>query len=123
MASLYSPASDPLAAGLSSAAQALDSARLESEVLVAELVLELTGTTLTGDDATRATALVARQVNLQVRIASSGDVVAESRGNQSYTYAQVDGRRVAIDPVALRGVRNLTQRRPRTSAVDGVVRW
>jgi len=100
MAATYTP--DATAHGLSAAAQALDSTRLANEVLAAEEVLGLRGSSLTGDDASKAKLAVARQVNLQVRLASgeAADVKSESKGRQSITYATVNGVRVAVDSLA-----------------------
>lgn len=87
--------------GLSAEAQALDAARLTNEVLVAEAALELDGVAASGDDAERAKVAVARQVNLQLRVAADPDVVTEGRGRQSVTYATIGGARVVVDPLAL----------------------
>ncbi|HSW29291.1 MAG TPA: hypothetical protein VLH75_07315 [Longimicrobiales bacterium] len=87
---------------LSTVAQALDADSLETEVLVAEEILGLTGSSLTGDDALKAKRAVALQVNLQVRLASgeAADIRAQSKGKQSITYATVNGVRVPVDATA-----------------------
>lgn len=98
MAATYVP--DATAHGLSTEAQALDGTRLSNEILVAEEVLGLTGISTTGDDLSRGKVAVARQVNLQVRVAADPDVIAEGRGRQSVTYATVGGVRIPVDPTA-----------------------
>lgn len=107
MPATYDPTAHPL---LSAGAAALSPEQLDAQAMIAEGVLGLHGTSLTGDDADLATHYVVRQLNLQVRMESSGggsDVVAMSKGSQSFTFAQVDGRRVIVDEIALAGARML----------------
>ena len=98
MAARYVPL--PKVHGLSAEAELLDPERLTVEALVAESVLGLDRVTLSGDDAERAKSAVARQVNLQLRVAKEPDLKAESRGHQSVTYATVGGVRVIVDATA-----------------------
>ncbi len=124
MAATYTP--DATEHGLSTAAQALDAARLANEVLAAEQVLGLAGVELTGDDAEKAKLAVARQVNLQVRLAASGDagdVKSESRGRQSITYATFNGARVAIDSLAQSIVAGLLGPPPQSLLAEATFRW
>lgn len=123
MAATYSP--DATDHGLSTEAQALDAARLTNEVLAAEQVLGLAGSSLTGDDAEKAKLAVARQVNLQVRMASgeAADVKAESKGRQSVTYATLNGARVAVDALALSIVEGLLRPIRQTAPVETSFRW
>lgn len=120
MAARYVPGP---AHGLSSAALDLDSGRLRGEVAVAEQLLGLVGTSLSGDDDVRARMAVARQVNLQVRTAANPDVVSESRGRQSVQYAKSGGARVAIDPTAKEIVRDLVGRPTGSTAVSNTAVW
>lgn len=111
--------------GLSAQAQKLSAERLETEVLLAELALGLSGTAFTDDAGTAARGAVARQVNLQVRIAESPnpDVIAEGRGRQSITYNSVNGQRLAVDPVALATARALLGPSAKSSATEADFRW
>lgn len=122
--SLYSPAGSNAADyGLSQDAQLLTPARLESEVLIAEQVLGVIGTAFTDDDAELAKALVARQVNLQVRLSLDGsDVASETRGHRTITYATVGGQRVPVDALAMAGIRGLLAPL-RSSVSEAVFRW
>lgn len=120
MAATYTPSADH---GLSAAGQALEALRLESEVLVAEEVLGLAGAALTGDEASKATVAVARQVNLQLKMAGASDVVAESKGSQSFTYARVNGQRVAVDSLAQAIVSGILGSQPRSGITQLQPGW
>jgi len=121
MAAKYPPTST--AHGLSKAANALDPERLRNETLVAEQLLGLGGTSFTGDDAEKARTAVARQINLQVRVAENPDVVAESRGRQSVTYARSGGARATVDPTAAAIVKDLIGKPSRSTAVANQATW
>lgn len=123
MAATYTP--DATEHGLSAAAVALDATRLANEVLAAEQVLGLVGSALTGDDASKAKLAVARQVNLQLRLASgeSADVKSESKGRQSITYATFNGVRVAVDTLAQSIVAGLLGPPPQSTVAEATFRW
>ena len=122
MAATYTP--DATEHGLSAEAQALDAGRLANEVLAAEQVLGLAGVTLDGDDIDKAKLAVARQVNLQVRLASgSGDIRSESRGRQSVTYATINGVRLAVDSLAQSIVAGLLGPPAQSTVAEATFRW
>lgn len=114
----YDPTGHPL---LSPAAKALEPAVLEAYADRAEDVLGIAGTNFTGDAAERLTTAVVLQINhtLQREERGGGEVVAESKGAQSVTYAAPkDGRVDPVDPEAARIVAGVLAggvRAPRTS--------
>lgn len=126
MAATYDVHDHPL---LSAAAKQLvsdDPSAFDAQAITAERVLGLRGTQLTGDDAEDARVAIVRQLNLQLQIDAMGgaNVVSESKGAQSYTYAQHNGERVAIDRIALSIARQLVGARcaplPRTTEIAPV---
>lgn len=120
----YDPVLSPL---LSQEALGLAPDELEAESRIAERVLGLAGSELTGAAAVEAADLVALQVNLQVARRGAMDVVSESKGGQSLTYAQVGGRRVVVDPVAYAGALALlaliAPLAPQSSAEPTTIVW
>jgi hypothetical protein len=93
MPPIYDVTDHPL---LSDKAQALEGypAELDAHVMVAETILGLVGTAYTDDLGERATAAVARQVNLQVEVGVPA-LKAKTQGARSWTYLDTP-----IDPVA-----------------------
>ncbi|HSV93670.1 MAG TPA: hypothetical protein VLH81_11365 [Desulfobacterales bacterium] len=126
MAATYTPdTSANNAHGLSAAALALSAERFATEVLVAERVLGLKGSSLAGDDTEEAKKAVALQVNLQVRLASgeAADVKSESKGRQSITYATMNGVRVAVDSLAQSIVAGLLGPTQQSTLAEATFRW
>lgn len=114
----YDPTDHPL---LSPEAKALDPETFKAYVERAEDVLGIAGTSYTGEDARRLMLAVVLQINFTLRreARGGGEVVAESKGSQSVSYAQPkDGRVDPVDPEAARivaGVRAGGVRAPRVS--------
>lgn len=98
----YDPTGHPL---LSPDAQALDPDTLTAYAERAEDVLGIADTEYTGQEAERLTLAVVLQVNHTLRreARAGGEVVAESKGDQSVRYTNPkDGRVDPIDPEAAR---------------------
>lgn len=92
----YDPTDHPL---LSPAAKALSPDQLEAQADRAEMLLGIADTNFTGKEAARLTTAVALQVNYALRRddRDGGEVVGESKGDQSVKYASPkDG---IVDPV------------------------
>ncbi len=122
MPTTYSPHAHVL---LSSQAKRLDPLSLDAQAVIAERVLGLRGRVLDAAGTAEAKGYIALQVSLQVELGATGDVVAESKGSQSFTYAQVDGQRIAVHPLARRGVDDLLAQvtPPISTSENAVIVW
>lgn len=125
MAATYDVHGHPLLSTEAAALADSDAEAFDAQVRAAERTLGLRGTQLAGHDREDAEVAVVRQLNLQLRIAASGDVVSESKGSQSFTYAQKNGERVAIDRVAWTLARQLVGRMgaPPSSSTEIAATW
>jgi hypothetical protein len=107
---LYDPTDHALLSPEAKALQQNDVSQFNEQATIAQSLLDLDGTSYSGNDAATATRAVAMQVNYQIEMGMEGFTTnAVSRGSRSVVYKQGTGSRpVLVFPLAARLVENLS---------------